>query len=231
MKKINTKINVLDFNKNKTNNQLILFLYSTFTKSDWMKELSNSNSSFYILVKQEVEAFFYNTGGYLNYLDFDSIYKLAVEVTKSQIEKSIKKNKKCFFENEFNDNFISYTKIKQRLNNNLKNMYDSKRKINVLNIDLWLMNSVYVNYEIDTTLWDLKKLANSNPQIIIDNIIKLVNSFEITLSEIDELGEKLNMDFSGIPELNLSMQLKNLRKDTNNQAFFVFEIEDFGEVA
>lgn len=231
MKKINTKINVLDFNKNKTNNQLILFLYSTFTKSDWMKELSNSNSSFYILVKQEVEYFFYNTGGYLNYLDFDSIYKLAVEVTKSQIEKSIKKNKKCFFENEFNDNFISYTKIKQRLNNNLKNMYDSKRKINVLNIDLWLMNSVYVNYEIDTTLWDLKKLANSNPQIIIDNIIKLVNSFEITLSEIDELGEKLNMDFSAIPELNLSMQLKNLRKDTNNQAFFVFEIEDFGEVA
>lgn len=231
MKKINTKINVLDFNKNKTNNQVILFLYSTFTKSDWMKELSNSNSNFYILVKQEVEEFFYKTGGYLTYLDFDSVYKLAVEVTKNQVEKSIRKNKKIFFENEFNDNYISYTKIKQRLTNNLRNMYDSKRKINVLNIDLWLMDSVYVNYKIDTTLWDLKKLANSNPQIIIDNIIKLVNSFEITLSEIDELGEKLNMDFSAIPELNLSMQFRNLRKDANNQAFFVFEIEDFREVA
>lgn len=231
MKKINTKINVLDFNKNKTNNQLILFLYSTFTKNDWMKELRNSNSNFYILVKQEVEEFFYNTGGYLNYLDFDIIYKLAVEVTKSQVEKSIKKNKKCFFENEFNDNYISYTKIKQRLTNNLKNMYDSKRKINVLNIDLWLMDSVYVNYEIDTTLWDLRKFANSNPLIIIDNIIKLANSFEITLSEIDELGEKLNMDFSTIPELNLSLEFRNSRKNANNQAFFVFEIEDLREVA
>ena len=112
-----------------------------------------------------------------------------------------------------------------------QNLFDKRRSVNVLNIDLWLMDSVYVNYEIDTILWDLKKLANSNPQIIIDNIIKLANSFEIILSEIDELGEKLNMDFSAIPELNLSMQFKNLRKDANNQAFFVFEIEDFGEVA
>lgn len=223
----------------------IYFLYSTknldrnqlsvkpFTKSEWIKELINPNSNLYLFLKEDVSGLFYKIG-YLTYLlDFDSIYKLAVEVTKNQIEKTIRKNKKFFFENEFNDNYISYTKIKQRLTNNLRNMYDSKRKINVLNIDLWLMDSVYVNYEyeIATTLWDLKKLANSDPQIIIDNIIKLANSFEITLSEIDELGEKLNMDFSAIPELNLSIQFKNLRKDANNQAFFVFEIEDFGEVA
>ena len=214
--------------KNLDKNQLSV---KTFTKSEWIKELINPNSNLYLFLKEDVSELFYKIG-YLTYLlDFDSIYKLAVEVTKNQIEKSIRKKKKFFFENEFNDNFISYTKIKQRLVNNLRNMYDSKRTINVLNIDLWLMDSVYVNYEIDTTLWDLKKLANSNPQIIIDNIIKLANSFEITLSEIDELGEKLNMDFSAIPELNLSMQFTNLRKDANNQAFFVFEIEDFGEVA
>ena len=214
--------------KNLDRNQLSV---KTFTKSEWIKELINPNSNLYLFLKEDVSQLFYKIG-YLTYLlDFDSIYKLAVEVTKNQIEKTIRKNKKIFFENEFNDNYISYTKIKQRLTNNLRNMYDSKRKINVLNIDLWLMDSVYVNYEIDTTLWDLKKLANSNPQIIIDNIIKLVNSFEITLSEIDELGEKLNMDFSAIPELNLSMQFKNLRKDADTQAFFVFEIEDFGEVA
>ena len=95
------------------------------------------------------------------------------------------------------------------------------------------MDSVYVNYEyeIATTLWDLRKLANSNPQIIIDNIIKLANSFEITLSEIEELAEKLNMDFSTIPELNLSLEFRNMRKHANNQAFFVFEIENLEEVA
>lgn len=214
--------------KNLDRNQLSV---KTFTKSEWIKELINPNSNLYLFLKEDVSQLFYKIG-YLTYLlDFDSIYKLAVEVTKNQIEKTIRKNKKIFFENEFNDNYISYTKIKQRLTNNLRNMYDSKRKINVLNIDLWLMDSVYVNYEIDTTLWDLKKLANSNPQIIIDNIIKLVNSFEITLSEIDELGEKLNMDFSAIPELNLSMQFKNLRKDADTQAFFVFEIENLREVA
>lgn len=210
--------------KNLDRNQL---LFKPFTKGKWIKELINPNSNLYLFLKEDVRKLFYKTGNYLNYLlDFDSVYKLATEVTKNQVEKSIIKNKKCFFENEFNDNFISYTKIKQRLVNNIRNMYDSKRKINVLNIDLWLMDSVYVNYEIDTTLWDLKKLANSNPQIIIDNIIKLANSFEITLSEIDELGEKLNLDFSAIPELNLFLEFRNLRKNVvNNQTYFSFEIK------
>lgn len=93
------------------------------------------------------------------------------------------------------------------------------------------MDNIYESYEVDTTLWDLRKLVNTNPQIIIDNIIKLANSFEITLSEIDELGEKLNMDFSAIPELNLSLEFRNMRKHAYNQAFFVFEIENFEEVA
>lgn len=216
-------------NRNRNKNQFS-FLFNSFTKRDWIEELTNVDSNIYYFIKEDVEEFFYNTSGYLTYLDFESLYQLSVEATIRQVKKNIRKNKKCFFKIE-NNNLLIYKKIKERLLNNLKNLFDKNRKINVLNIDLWLMDSVYVNYEIDTTLWDLKKLANSNPQIIIDNIIKLANSFEIILSEIDELGEKLNMDFSAIPELNLSMQFKNLRKDANNQAFFVFEIEDFGEVA
>ena len=180
--------------KNLDRNQL---LFKPFTKGKWIKELINPNSNLYLFLKEDVRELFYKTGNYLNYLlDFDSVYKLATEVTKSQVEKIIRKKKKIFFENEFNDNFISYTKIKQRLVNNLRNMYDSKRKINLLNIDLWIMDNIFESYEIDTTLLDLRKLANSTPQIIIDNIIKLANSFEITLSEIEELGEKLDIDFS-----------------------------------
>lgn len=220
-----------NYNRNRNNNQFS-FLFNSFTKRDWIEELTNVDSNIYYFIKEDVEEFFYNTGGYLSaYLDFESCYKLAVEATIRQIKKSIKKNKKCFWEIKENNNLLVYKIIKERLLNNLKNLFDKRRSVNVLNIDLWLMDSVYVNYEIDTTLWDLKKLANSNPQIIIDNIIKLVNSFEITLSEIDELGEKLNMDFSAIPELNLSMQFKNLRKDADTQAFFVFEIENLREVA
>ena len=118
--------------------------------------------------------------------------------------------------------------------NNIRNLFDKRRKINVLNIDLWLMDNLYESYELDTitTLLDLKKLVNSDPEIIISNIIKLSKSFQLTLLEIDELGEKLDMDFSTIPELNLSLQFRNVRKDlVTTQTYFSFFDEDFEEVA
>lgn len=226
------KITLLDkdYNQNKNKNQFS-FLFNSFTRNDWIEELTNVDSNLYFLIKEEVEEFFYNTGGYLTYLDFEGCYKLAVEATTRQVKKSIRKKKKCFFEIE-NNNLLIYKKIKERLLNNLKNLFNKSRKINVLHIDLWLMDNIYESYEIDTTICDLRKLANSNPEIIIDNIIKLANSFEITLSEIDELGEKLNINFSSIPELNLSLEFGNLRKDlVTNQTYFSFQIEDFEDVA
>lgn len=226
------KINLFkeNYNQNRSKNQFS-FLFNSFTKSDWIKELTDVDSNLYFFIKEEVEEFFYNTGGYLTYLDFESCYKLAVEATIRQVKKSIRRKKKCFFEIENNDNSLIYKKIKERLLSNIRNLFDKKRKINVLNIDLLIMDNIYENYEIDTTLWDLRKLVNTNPQIIIDNIIKLANSFEITSIEIEELAEKLNIHFSTIPELNLSLQFRNLRKDANNQSFFVFEIENLEEVA
>ena len=203
-----------------------------FHRPALLEIVSYSFVLFFLFLKEDVRELFYKTGGYLTYLDFDSVYKLATEVTKNQVEKTIRKNKKIFFENEFNDNFISYTKIKQRLVNNCKNLFDEKRKLNILNIDLWVIDKIYENYEVDTTIWDLKKLLEVNPQLIIENIIKLANNFQLSFIEIEELAEKLNMDFSTIPELNLSLEFRNSRKNlVNNRAFFVFEIEDLREVA
>lgn len=227
------KINLLDrdCNRNRNKNQFS-FLFNSFTKNDWIKELTNVDSNLYVLIGEEVEEFFYKTGGYLAYLDFEACYKLAVERTILQIRYSIYRNKKIFFENNHNCNDLTYYKIKQRLRNNLINLFDPNRKINVLNIDFWLMDNIYESYEIDTTLWDLKKLVNSDPQIIISNIIKLSKSFQITLIEIDELGKKLDLDFSNIPELNLSLQFRNVRKNlATNQTYFSFFDEDFEEVA
>lgn len=220
------KINLFedDYNKNRNNYQ-ISFLFNSFTKKEWIKELINVDSNLYFLIKEEIEEFFYKTGNYLTCLDFESCYQLAVEATIRQVEKNIKRKKKCFFEIKNNNNSLIYKRIKERLLNNLKNLFDKKRRINVLNINLLIMDNIYESYEIDTTLWDLEKLANSNPQIIIKHIIKLANSFEITLSEIDELGEKLNMDFSAIPELNLSLEFRNLRKHANNQLYLDFNEE------
>lgn len=56
-----------------------------FTKNDWIKNLTNFDSDFYVLIKEEVEELFFNTNGYLNYLDFESVYRLSVEMTIYQI--------------------------------------------------------------------------------------------------------------------------------------------------
>lgn len=207
-----------------------LCLFNSFTKNDWIRELTNVESPVYDFLKEEAEKLFFSTGGYLKYLDFDSCYILAVDATSRQVRKNIKKNKKCFFENQ-NNNLLIYKKIKERLVSNLRNLFDSKRKINILDINLSLMDKIYENYEIDTTIRDLQKLAISNPQIIIDNIKKLANNFELSFIEIEELSEKLNMNFSEIIELDLSNQFKNLRKDANNQTYFYFLIEDSEKVA
>lgn len=202
-------------------------LFNSFTKNDWIKELTNVDSNLYFLVKEEIEEFFYNTGGYLTLLDFESCYILAIDATSRQVRKSTKKKTKYFFEIENNNNLLIYKKIKERLLSNLKNLFDKKRRINVLNIDLWLMDNIYESYELDTTtLLDLKKLVNSDPQIIISNIIKLANNFELTIIEIEELGEKLDMDFSAIPKLNLSLEFRNFKKNVNNETFFIFKTEE-----
>lgn len=208
--------------KNKNKNQ-ILFLFSSFTKDQWLLELTNIDSTIYLLVKEEVEELFYKLGGYLTYLDFDSCYQLAVEITKNQINTSIKENKKCFFEVKNNDNLLVYKKVKERLVNNIKNLFDYKRKINVSNFEILLMDEIYENYEIDFTIRDLQKLIIIKPELVIDNIIKLANNFELTIIEIEELGEKLDIDFSNIVNLDLNLQFKNLKKAVNNQIYFDFE--------
>ena len=210
--------------KNRNKNQ-ILFLFDSFTKNEWLKELTESDSNIYALIKEEVEELFLKTGGYLIFIDFDSCYKLAVDVTIHQLQKSIKKNIKCFFEIENDDNSLIYKKVKERLVNNVKNLFDSKRKTNIIYSEIWLMDDIYVNHEIDFTIRDLQKLAIIEPELIIEYTIKLANNFELTYIEIEQLTEKLNIDLSNVIELDLNLQFKNLRKTVNNQLYLDFNEE------
>ena len=77
----------IDYNKNWLDFKISLFV--SYTKEKWRKELVDINSDFYEFIKDEAEELFYKTGGYLKYLDFESIYKLAVEITASQVVKNI----------------------------------------------------------------------------------------------------------------------------------------------
>lgn len=210
--------------KNRNKNQ-ILFLFDSFTKNEWLKELTESDSNIYALIKEEVEELFLKTGGYLIFIDFDSCYKLAVEVTIHQLQKSIKKKKKCFFETDNDNNLLIYKKVKERLVNNVKNLFDGKRKTNIIYSQIWLMDDIYKNHEIDFTIRDLQKLANIEPELIIEHIKKLANSFELTYIEIEQLTEKLNIDLSNVIEIDLNLQFKNLRKTINNQLYLDFNEE------
>lgn len=201
-------------------------LFHTFTIKDWMTHLTQKDSFIYELIKEEVEELFYKTGGYLNYLDFESCYSLAIDSSIRQINKNINKNKKCFFEIKGNNNSLIYKILKERLVTNIKNLFDKKRKTNVINIDSFLIDSIYQNFETDIYLTDLKKLANQDSKIIVENIIELVKNYEINLEEAEELGEKLNIDFSNIFEFDLSFQFMNIEKDKDNQTFFIFNCEE-----
>lgn len=219
----NTPINVNDI-KNRNKNQFS-FLFNTFTKNDWLRELTNIDSNIYFFIKEEVEELFFKIGGYLIFIDFDSCYKLAVEITISQIKKSIKKNIKCFFEIENDDNPLIYKKVKERLVNNTKNLFDPKRKTNILNFEIWIIDDIYENHEIDFTIRDLKKLAENEPELIIEHIKTLADNFELTILEIEEIAEKLDINFSHIIKLDLSSQFRNLKKAANNQLYLDFNEE------
>jgi hypothetical protein len=209
MKKIPLLLNTNNIVNNSKNQ--ILFLIHSFTINEWLKELTDNKSNIYELLKEEVEELFLKTGGYLIiYLDFDSCYRLAIESTINQIKKNIRRNEKCFFEIEKNENLLIYKKVKERLVNNVKNLFDLKRKNNIINHKIWLMDEIYENYEIDFTVRDLQKLANNEPELIIKHIKKLVINFELTITEVEELEEKLNINLSNIIELDLSLQFRNL---------------------
>lgn len=210
-------------NKKLLMDELFSFLYSSFTIDDWICELSNADSAIYEFIKEDVEILFYNVGGYLKNLDFESLYHLSVIITINQIQKNIKMQKEFFFTKRgFDYSCVCYI-IKQRLTNNLKNLFDPKRNTNILTIENWIINNIYKNDELNFTIRDLTKLANSNPQIIIDNLLELSKKFEITTYEIEELGEKINMDFSELITININNQFKHVMKDANNQSYFLLE--------
>lgn len=219
----NTPINVNDI-KNRNKNQFS-FLFNTFTKNDWLRELTNIDSNIYFFIKEEVEELFFKIGGYLIFIDFDTCYKIAVEITINQIKKSIKKNVKCFFEIENDDNPLIYKKVKERLVNNTKNLFDPKRKTNILNFEIWIIDDIYENHEIDFTIRDLKKLAENEQELIIEHIKTLANNFELTILEIEEIAEKLDINFSHIIEIDVALQFKKLKKSANNQLYLIFDEE------
>ena len=221
-----SNISLLDCSKDKNKYQ---FLFQNFSKEEWIKEqVSSTDSAFFEIIREEVEEFYYKViNNNQSILHFDDLYCISKQVTISQVQKSIRKNKRCFFEDKNNDKDTSmyYIKIKSRLINNLRNLYQP-RKINVLDVPYMIISDIYKNYEIDFTIGDIQKIAIKEPSKLIFAINALLNNYDLSYDEAVEISQKYNIDSSNFLVFNFSYQFKNLRKSANNQI-----IIDFMEVA
>jgi hypothetical protein len=200
--------------------------FNSFSSKKWKEELIDINSVTYEFIKDEVEELFYKTGGYTKYLDFESIYRLSIETTASQVIKNLKKQKNCFFEKENINNIDKYYLIKQRICNNCKNVFDSKRKVNVISLETMIIDSIYENYEIEFTIGDdIQKIAVKEPSKLIFAINKLLNNYDLEYEELIEITQKYNIDSSSLYILNFANQFRNLKKESNNQIVIDFHME------
>lgn len=206
------------------------FLFENLSKKEWIEEqLSSTDSAFFEIIREEVEEFYYKVIKHnSSILSFDDMYNLAKQVTINQIQKNLSKHKKCFFENKgcINDTSMYYSRIKSRLVNNLHNLTQTSRKINVLDVPYMIISDIYTNYEIDFTVLDIEKIAIKEPLKLIYALNLLLINYEVNVDEAIDICHTYNIDLSNFPILDFSYQLKNLRKVSNNQI-----VIDFREVA
>ena len=221
-----SNIPLLDCSKDKNKYQ---FLFQNFSKEEWIEEqLSSTDSAFFEIIREEVEEVYYKiiTNNHA-VLHFDDMYSLAKQVTINQIQKSVTKNKKCFFEDKINDKDTSmyYYRIKSRLLNNLRNLHQP-RKINVLDVPHLIISDVYTNYEIEFIIGtDIQKIAIKEPSKLIFAINSLLNNYDLSYDEAVEISQKYNIDSSNFYILNFANQFKNLKKESNNQIVIDFYME------
>lgn len=201
-------------------------IFAHFKKDDWLCHLANHESHFFILIKEEIEQLFLRTGNYLKYLNFDDLYSLAVEVTVSQFNKNIIKKTDWFF-GLCDDNKMIYKKIKSRIVNNCRNLFDKKRKINVLNLEAHFKNECSEFYEIDSNFDDLLKIAKTEPIKFKEALKSLY--FDLDFDDFENLAklggfsnfEILGFDPSEMPKFR---QIKS--ENGNTQLTLNFEDKD-----
>lgn len=216
----------IDRNYNEIWKDFQISYFKDYTKEKWLNELLDINSFTYELCKDDVERLFLSTGGYFGVLDFEGCYLLAKEVLKKQLLKNIHKKRICFFEKNVLTNQDVYIKIVQRLTNLIYNLFDEKRKNNVINLQIWILDKIYENYEIDFNVEDIKKIAYKKPEELISSIFLLLNNFELDADELIEICEKYNIDKSNFNNYYFSEQFRFLRKQSNNQVFIDFSEEE-----
>lgn len=190
--------------------------YNEYNKEDWIIQLQNKDSIFYEMTKDGVEKLWENTGGFTSsILNFEGLYTLAVEDTIRQFQKNLNKKTNWLF-SMCNNNQAIYQKIKSRLVNNIKNLFDSKRRTNILNTTHNLESECLKNTNIENNdslfiLEDLKKIAKKYPK----KMEILLEDSGFNHNDIEDLCEKIGINFLNLDLTNKIETKKEKLKDSD----------------
>ncbi len=94
-----------------------------------------------------------------------------------------------------------------------------------MNIQVCIIDDIYQNYEIDFTVLDIQRIANTEPSKLISAIYILLNNFELATDELIEICEKYNIPISNFSSFYFSFEFNCLKKMSNNQIIIDFESE------
>ena len=181
----------INCNKNSHSYQ---FLFTNYTKSDWIKDLSVNDSSLFTIIKDDVEQLYKNTKQFVKPgMTIDDMYALSVNDTIRQFKKNLAK-KNSWIETLDGENI--YIKVQQRLVNNMKNLFDRKRRGNILdvNFDIFFDDTSIddeLSYSIDD---DIKKILKNDKKAVYENLRKIYKENQISYSELEDICFKFCID-------------------------------------
>lgn len=208
-------------------NYSMLSLFENMTKNEWIQELQNPDGNFYFLLKDEVKQLYCNTGNFIpNHVSFDELYFLSVKDTIRQFSKNLIRKKDWLF-GVCEDNNLIFKKIKQRLVNNARNLWDSKRRTHILSLKTGLeyihdeRKTIYS--DINTDLDDILAIIHTEPIIFKEHLKTIFNENELDYEEFDYLLRLSKYTAIDILGFDPRERMYNIRIDNKKQSYFDFD--------
>jgi len=174
--------------------------YEKFTREEWIDNLINQESHLYFFAKDDAITTAQKAAAIkLNkYLNWDELYMLAVHDLIRQFKKNLSKNRMWILDKICKNNDKIYQKIYQRLANNIKNLFDRKRKNNILNIQKNLIEEAVTKSNSNDPLSlilaeEEAKIQEKNKKNSIKNYKKMIQ--KITKAEKNKSGYQLLFAF------------------------------------
>jgi len=162
--------------------------YENFEKKDWIDNLIDQESHLYFFARDDaIKTARCASQIKVDLLEFNELYKLSVDDLIRQFSQNLSKNKMWILDKICDDNAKIYNKIQQRLANNIKNLFDEKRKNNILHTRQYLVNSAKSKMNNDPLSLIL---AEEEAKIEVQNKKDALKKYKKTIQKITK-AEKI----------------------------------------